>query len=132
MTENMKLSAEEIAMILGRELFAKIIDAETKKRHGSSLMERLDVVRTDLTRRSLSGEKFGHIDQNAMYSMALGVECVVEWFLKNRKNYRVISVTQHDHLISRNATLSALEDAGVDNWQGYEHAMSASNEEDEV
>lgn len=40
-----------------------------------------------------------------------------------------ITKKEYENLLSSQAFLNALEDAGVDNWQGYEHAQEAMENE---
>lgn len=44
---------------------------------------------------------------------------------------RVISKEEYDELVASDRKLNALENWGVDNWCGYDDAMSSLNDEDE-
>lgn len=41
-----------------------------------------------------------------------------------------ISVAEYDELLDRDYFLSCLEAAGVDNWQGYDHAQEMYEEDE--
>ena len=41
-----------------------------------------------------------------------------------------ISVEEYDRLLKDSCMLSALEEAGVDNWEGYEFAFDYLEDED--
>lgn len=42
-----------------------------------------------------------------------------------------IAREEYDHLVRRDAFLSALQAAGVDNWEGYSHAQEIFEEFDD-
>ena len=42
-----------------------------------------------------------------------------------------ISMEEYERLVDAESTLEALICAGVDNWEGYEYAMSMLDEEEE-
>lgn len=48
-----------------------------------------------------------------------------------RKTHAVISPAEHKRLLRAKAKLRALENAGVDNWQGYDNAMGTLQSEDD-
>ena len=61
------------------------------------------------------------------------VKAVRTW-LKSRgikEDSRVISEEEYQNLKESDAVLTALENAGVDNWDGYGYAMEAFIEEEE-
>jgi len=41
-----------------------------------------------------------------------------------------ISKKEYEELLEDQKMLNALQDAGVDNWEGYDYAMELLNEED--
>jgi hypothetical protein len=49
--------------------------------------------------------------------------------MENNNVYVIISKAKLKKLLEADAKLSALEAAGVDNWQGYEYAISSFENE---
>lgn len=39
-----------------------------------------------------------------------------------------ITIDEYQYLLERSLMLSALEDTGVDNWDGYDYAIATYNE----
>lgn len=66
--------------------------------------------------------------EKAIEPILEGISEVSKEFI-NESDIRIISKEEYDQFVKDSAKLSALESAGVSNWEGY-NAMSNDSEED--
>lgn len=57
-------------------------------------------------------------------------EHIKDWF-EHYKTHKTITIKEYEDLLDSRRLLLALENAGVDNWEGYSYAMEEYYENDE-
>lgn len=68
--------------------------------------------------------------EKAIEPMLEGISEVSKEFI-NESDIRIISKEEYDQFVKDSAKLNALESAGVDNWEGYDNAMSSLDGEED-
>lgn len=57
-------------------------------------------------------------------------EHIKEWF-EHYQTHRTITIKEYEDLLDSKRLLAALQDAGVDNWEGYPYAMEEYSESED-